>query len=349
MTSNGRILCRSLAAAGAILVLLASPGRAAAVAPPVVVVPALPPEASIDQTAKAAAAQLYATMMERHDNNDMAGAAEAGKGLYRLAPNPSTAFIRAWILSEAKQHCEAFESLLRASDLELKDAERAQVAERLPEAARECAPGYGWVTLEIIPGAASVSIDGAAVPVGRSVGVLAGRRSLTVKAPGYRGLEAFIRVAAGKGRDESYELVRAPAVTEKAPPVVMPEPALAEPVEAVGARDNTLPWVLIGGGGALVAAGGGLLVWALAAKSEADDYADGKQGLSYEESQTAYNSARDDAKTRSIMAYASAGLGAAAVITGIVLYSGDDAEPAGMRIAPWFGPERAGLLFSAPF
>jgi len=337
--------------ASAISGVVLQPARVEA-EPPLLIVPDLPPPARIDDATKQTAARAYAAMMERHGANDMAGAVEAGKRLYELAPNPSTAFIRGWVLSEAKRHCEALESLLRAADLELTEGERTQVAERLPAAAKGCAPGYGWTKLEIVPADASVSIGGAAVPANRTVGVRAGRHSLAVEAEGHARLDAFIRVRAGKGRDDIYELARAPARSAEAAASAAAAAEDVPPVVSVGAQaapDNTLSWVLVGTGGALVAAGAGFFVWALDAKSEADDYADGEQGLGYEESRDGYNAARDDAKTRSILAYTSAGIGAAAAVVGVILYDGGTSEPVGFRVRPWLERDHTGLLLSAPF
>ena len=320
----------------------AAPRHAYASSPPAVIVPDLPSKASLDDDAVQAAGAAYEQMMERHRQGDLKGAVEAGRRTYKLAPAANTAFLLAWILSEAKRHCEAFESLLRAADLELTPDERGQVSERLPEEARLCGSGFGWIKLEIATAGARVSVGGIQVPAGRNVGVHAGRHALAIEAPGYQRLDAFIGVQAGQAHQEMYKLAPTPT------------PAPSHPPNHLGTTadgpDNTISWVLIGTGGALVAAGAGLYVWALDAKKVADAIADeGKDGHSTFESWQEYNAAKDDVTNRSTMAYVSAGLGAASIVAGILLHSGGGSEAESVCFEPWVVPGGTGIRLTAPF
>lgn len=104
---------------------------------------------------------------------------------------------------------------------------------------------------------------------------------------------------------------------------------------------DTVPWLTVGVGGALLLAGAGMTIWN---SSLASDMETEKDRVKYEE-------LRSDKRTAETVSWVLYGLGGAAVVTGLILYSVMEPGPQPgvgevekVSVAPWWSAYGAGVL-----
>ena len=343
-----------------------------------VVVPAFPERHKLSVAERARLDIAYEESASLYQNGNLKGALERADEVFELLPNTSTALVRAELLGELGRQCEAMEMLLLASDLDPTDEEWKDIERLLKKAGQSCGAGFGWVQVVVVPIIATVRVSGVEVPSGRTVGLAKGEHRVLVEAEGYAPSDMVWVARPGEATAAELKLSELPpppappVVPEPRPPPEPPSPAaieresppeppispdaetaaLLEEVEPSG--PGALPWVLLAAGAASAAGGAGMTLWALDARSEADRYDDpageDARGLSSEDRRRRYVEAEEQVTTRRTVSFVLYGLGAASAVAGIVLlWTGAEEEPGGVRWAPSVSPVMSGISLHGSF
>ena len=322
-------------ALGLVLVLAARP--TSAVTPPGQVwVPPLPDPVVPTNENAAKAGKAYKLSVKRYERGDFKRSFKAADRMYKLLPNASTALYRAELFEDLNKPCDALAGFLVSFDLDPTEDEEPDIMAGLSRAGSACEGGFGWAQIEVNPPDAEVRISGQRVPTERTLGLMAGDQTVEISAPGYIRAQIVLPVAAGQRAAARFELKRvgaeatpmmpapgasgSPGDEEIGMPTAPPLPANFPRTYKAAGPDHTVAWLLMGGGAALVAGGVAMHLWAVSTREESNDYARPRDNISEQERLPKYNELRDAAKTRSIMAYALYGGGAAALGTGVFLY-----------------------------
>lgn len=300
------------------------------------VAPDVPARAEAPSDARRVAAkQSWNRAQKYFADGDNAAALRWATSAYEAVPTPKIALGRAMILTEMGQHDAAFEVLVVARSLLRKGEEGRAVDAAIAAAGRRTEPPMAVLLVRDVPGGAMCRLgDATWVCLARSVGVAAGRHELSIEAAGHQPAIRVVTVSAGQVTWVTASL--APAPGEKAPAPPEPEARLSA-TEVQERAPNILAWTLVGGGVAL--AGGAALAYVLAlddhSQLESLGRAPGGAGLGrYEE----LVDARD---TKLTVSYVLLGVGAAAVIGGVVAFVLEPTSPtepdAQLRISPTDG------------
>lgn len=210
----------------------------------------------------------------------------------------------------------AFEKLLgHANVSKLGDEKIGQVKARLAELK---GGQTGEVSIGTTPAGASVSVDGAA-QAGETPMMLKlkpGSHTITITNPGYEKQEMTIEVTAGQKTDKNIELTAADLGPAPAPaPVDAPTPPeTAEPAPAAQPKSKVPAYVTLGIAGASTIVGAFFGVKALGAKSDFND------------DPTTDNA--DKVERNALIADMAFGVAITLGVTGIVLLTSGDSEPA---------------------
>ena len=301
-----------------------------------VVLPTLPAAAEPTDAAKARASRADAEARRKSAAGNLKGALVSADEAYEAVPNTSTALIRATLLGLLGRHREAFEMLLVAVDLGPTEEERPLILEGLAKEGPACSPPLGWGRTHVNAPSATLRLSGTEVPAGRALGLPAGEHPVTAEAPGFVPLSVTVVVEVGKEAALDFELsaARPLAIPTPVPTTVKPTPR----------RAPVVPWILVGSGGALLAGGLACHLLALDAAGDARHYSKPIPGMEDATRKARYDSLESKATTRSIVAYALYGAGAAATVTGVVLLlvkRGDSRT--GFRVQPVVGPGGFGI------
>ncbi len=283
-------------------------------APPVVIVPDLPPTKTPDQAAVQAGLKAYQRATKAWRRGRLKAALEAARQAWSEVPNASTALIVATIAAELKDSCTALTHLLLAADLDPSPEERAAIHRDLPDRAKGCAPGYSWARLETDPPTATLTLAGHLVPATRLIAVAAGTHPVTIEAPDRLPKTDEVTFVAGSATRSSWALKEKPQPIARPEPVPKPKP---KPIPVVlptrPPPDRTTEYALIGTGAAALALGATSLALAFTNAAEAKDL---HQDPTAEDD---YNAARTRSRIFEGTAYGLAGLGAGALVWGLVL------------------------------
>ncbi len=339
----------------ALFVLVAGGTTGAAATPansPILLVPPPPPAHPIDEAAKARAQAAYEEARRHYREHDYEAAARATRRTFEAVPNASTALAYAVALERAGLPRDAFSACLLALDLDPTDEEHTAIAARILNLGPTLDPPMGWLRVEVRPARATLRLEGREIPAGRTLGVQAGAWTLRVDADGYDPLERTVRVPPGAGVTVEIQLEETPSSVAPLPPPVRPAPAPPATTESVQPEQTggtrVWPWVLIGSGAALVGGGVGMTLWARSALDDANRYAQPVAGMTVQQRKKAYDSANTDYKNRIIGSYVLYGVGAAAVVGGIVwaaLPASSHDEQTTWSLSPWLAGDAVGLSF----
>ncbi|MCA9517625.1 MAG: PEGA domain-containing protein [Myxococcales bacterium] len=340
-------------AALALLVLLAlglaTPGHARAAA----LVPKLPPRAANAPGDADRAARAYDRAARAYEKKDLKTALSAANEAFEILPNASTALSRAVILERAGVAQGALESYLVAAELSPTDDERRLIEEGLARVGKTLSPPMTTVTIIAQPAGAAVEVDGVPFLAPRLIAVDAGKHVVKATAPGYEPLsDTFV---ARPGRSDRVELSLVPDATSS--PLPTDDPLCVSARET--SSGSAAPWIVTGAGVAVMALGVGFHLAAADAADDSKHFAKpGVDGLPEDVRLSLYRRAVGHAEDQRTVAYAAYGIGAAAVITGVILIALDDDDaPAGdaskAKAAPpaaaWVSPDGAGLELHGSF
>lgn len=333
-------------------------------------VPALPEARELTDRDRAQVTRAYGQASEAFGKRRYATALKHADKAFAIAPNASTALIRATVLERLDRPREAVEALLVARDLGPTEGEREAIEAAL--GAHGSALGLVWIEVRGAPAGVSVAIGDARVVGGgpRTVALPVGVHDATAEADGYRAarvaLEARLDAAAaplaaasgeasarvGPGAVVTFTL----AEEVEAPSVVVAPPGEDAGGSALGG-DGTGGgvdgrWVLIGGGLGVVAVGVVTHILAAGEASEADRWARPRDGVSESARRANYDAAVDAKGGLEAASWVLYGVGAAAAAVGVVLLALDGTPEAGradVEVAPWAAPGAAGLTLDARF
>ena len=345
-----------------------------------VVVPAFPERHKLSDAERARVDEVYEESASLYQRGDLEGALGRAEEVFGLLPNTSTALVRAELLGELGRHCEAMEMLLVANDLDPTKREWKDIDRLLKRSSQSCRGGFGWAQVVAVPATAVIRVSGVEVPSGRTVGLAKGEHHVQVEAEGYAPLGIVLVARPGEATGAELKLTElprppappiapepdptatpAPPATPDTEPESPPEPpaapdpasaAFLEEVEPSG--PGALPWVLLAAGAASAAGGAGMTLWALDGRSEADRYDDpageDARGLSSDERRRRYLEAEQAITTRRVASFVLYGLGAASAVAGVVLlWTGSEEEPGGVRWAPSVSPVMSGISLHGSF
>jgi hypothetical protein len=273
---------------------------------------------------------------------DIRGALSHAEAAYRAYSNASTAMQMATIYSKTNKDRSAFKWYLLARNHNPTEAVISSIEDALK--AHGGKAKLGVVRVETTPKDAKVDIDGGAgVTVGGAYfGVSFGEHEIVVSAPKHSAANLAVKVS--KGSIQTLKAQLKPVVAEVKKPKEVESASIA------------LPLGLIIGGVVAAGAGAGLHLWGLGADSELADQ-NGKwtaQGLSNEESLARFDGFAGDASTGSTVAFVLYGVGAAAIVTGAVIWALQGSDSGGdgkvdVVVAPAFIPAGGGLTLGGTF
>ena len=113
---------------------------------------------------------------------------------------------------------------------------------------------------------------------------------------------------------------------------------------------NVGAWLLVGVGAGALVGGGVMHGFAFSAKSDADALALPDDTLNDADRQRRYNNAADDAESNETTAFILYGVGAAALLGGVIWLASDDTDSSSsVHVAPVLSPSGMGLSASARF
>lgn len=227
----------------------------------------------------------------------------------------------------------AFEKLLGHADVsKLGDEKLGQVKARLAELR---GGKTGEVSIATNPPGASVSVDGTAQP-GETPMVLKlppGAHTVTITNPGYEKQELKLDVTAGQRVDKNLELKASELGAAPAPAAAPEGPATpaekAEPSAPAQPKSKVPAYVTLGIAGASALVGAFFGVKALGAKSDFDD------------DPTTDNA--DSVERNALIADMAFGVAITLGVTGVVLLTSGDSEPAKEKSAKKALPKKAKL------
>lgn len=312
---------RRLGTAALALTLVAAP---VARADDVLRIPALPAAAPPDAKTAQRGLAAYARAQRAWRRHQYPAALSAAREAFEAVPNASTALIVVTVLVALERRCDALDLLLVAAELDAAPEEASAVRAGLAREAAACGAGYGWLRVESDPASVTARLDGAEIPIGRTLAVLAGVRRLELEAPGYTSREKRLDCQAGVGAEVHLDLVplppsvpvTAPAPSAPSAPLVVPEPRIPER-EGGEVGQRALGWSLTGGGL------GGLAVAGLLAGLAVDSAQTASDLSSTPGRRDDYEAAADRARALEASAWTLGGVGLGALIGGIVVLSLD--------------------------
>jgi PEGA domain len=307
------VLAGSLASTSALPLAMAQ-GKDAAAAP--------------DPKKRDAARKAYQAGEKDYNAGKYAEAYVGFKKAHEILPSPHAEYWMGMALDKQGKSEDAaatFEKLLGHADLsKLGDEKIGQVKARLAELKGK---QTGEVSLATTPAGASVSVDGTPQP-GETPMVFKlspGAHTVTITNPGYEKQELKIDVTAGQRLDKNVELKTADLGAPAPVPAGGETPAPAEPTEKsepaqpAQPRSKVPAYVTLGIAGASAAVGAFFGVKALGAKSDFND------------KPTTDNA--DDVERNALIADMAFGVAITLGVTGIVLLTSGDAEPAKEKAA----------------
>lgn len=335
--------------------------------------PELPEARELTDRDRAQVTRAYRQASQAFGKRRYATALKHADRAFSIAPNASTALIRATVLERLDRPREAVEALLVARDLGPTEGEREAIEAAL--GAHGLALGLVWIEVRGAPAGVTVAIGDARVVGGgpRTVALPVGVHDATAEVDGYRAarvaLEARLDAAAaplaaasgeasasvGPGAVVTFTL----AEEVEAPSVVVAPPGQDADGDALGGDGGDGGgggvdgrWVLIGGGLGVVAVGVVTHVLAAGEASEADRWARPRDGVSESARRANYDAAVDAKGGLEAASWVLYGVGAAAAAVGVVLLALDGSPEAGradVEVAPWAAPGAAGLTLDARF
>lgn len=319
-----------------------------------VIVPPQRVQAKPSKADEARAAKAYKEASRFHAARRFKRALPHARTIWRSVPKRRSAEIYAAVLSELGRHFEAFEVLLAATDLPESTGDSATFVPALNRAASSCKPASGWARITVSPKNAIVTLSQIRVLAPRTVGLSPGAHKLVVAATGYETATQTLRVIAGVGSTFHVGLTKVaskkdPVTTPDGPSTAIgsiPKTKLVEPLtpgtDTDTDTDNTAAYVLVGTGAALAGIGVGLFVGAVVDRGTHADLVRENPSPT-----TAIRDEMDAVEGRGrileIAGYVSAGVGLAALVSGVVLLAvgGPDGDAAGsVQVGATWAPNR---------
>lgn len=248
---------------------------------------------------------------------------------YAIQPNAQTSRGMGMAAFEARKYVEAIVALQAALDhtrKPLSEKRRAEV-ENLLDRARKF---VGYVDLRTNPASASVTIDGREPSTYQEHVLLdPGTRQIVVKAEGFRTLTRQITVTGGESKTLEFSLE--PLETQ-----IEQEPEITDRDEKQSEEDiDLIPWIVLGGSGAVMLTGGILLGFGLNDLAKVENANDGVNWTDIE-------SASDRAPAFSTAGFVLLGVGAAGLITGVLLLTLNESDDDG-PLSVWLKPNGIAL------
>jgi len=306
--------------------------------------------AAPDPKKRDAARKAYQGAEKDYGAGKYAEAYAGFKKANEILPSPHAEYWMAMALDKqgkGEDAAAAYEKLLAHADVsKIGDEKLGQVKDRLAELKGK---QTGELSLATTPPGASVSVDGTAQP-GETPMVIKlspGSHTVVISNPGYEKQEIKVDVTAGKKVDKSVELKAAELGAPPAGPTPAPEgPAPAEPAEKAEPAPPAQPkskvpaYVTLGIAGVATGVGAFFGVKALGAKSDFDD------------KPTTDNA--DTVERNALIADMAFGVAITLGVTGIVLLTSGDSEPAKekaakslpkkarLNVAPYMTPKGGG-------
>ncbi|NUN16341.1 MAG: hypothetical protein HUU55_22160 [Myxococcales bacterium] len=296
-----------------------------------VIVPDLPENQPLTDDRKKAADHAMDETDTAMEAARLETALSYAKIAYQQVPNANTALRWALVLEAIGNHKEAFAKYLLALSLDATEEELRLIQLGLKQESVACKPPMGWVLLRSDP-QAEVEIYQRRIPSSRWIGLPAGQHQMVIIKDGYEAETATITVVAGQSKCMKVSLLAAAKTNS-----VLPE-------SAPSAIPGYLPWVMVGSGVAVALGGAGLHAWAMDAADERNQYASPIPGLNDAERYDKYVLAHDQAEERAMAAYILYGIGAASVVTGIVLFALPQDTEATSQLMPLVLPDRIGAM-----
>jgi hypothetical protein len=274
-----------------------------------------------DAKKRDAARKAYQGGEKDYGAGKYAEAYEGFKKANEILPSPHAEYWMAMSLDKqgkTDDAAAAYEKLLGHADAKkLGDEKLEQVKSRLAEIKGK---QTGELSIGTSPPGATVSVDGTAQP-GETPMVIKlppGAHTVTITNPGYEKQELQIDIAAGKRVDQNVEL-KAAELGPAPAPAPTDAPAPAEPAESPEAapaqpRSKVPAYVTLGIAGVATGVGAFFGIKALGAKSDFDD------------DPTTDNA--DTVERNALIADMAFGVAITLGVTGIVLLTSGDSEPA---------------------
>ncbi|MFO0565902.1 MAG: PEGA domain-containing protein [Polyangiaceae bacterium] len=295
-------------------------------------------DAKPDPKKRDAARKAYQEGEKAFNAGKYAEAYSSFKKAHDILPSPHAEYWMALALDKqgkTEDAAAAMEKLLASAEVsKLGDEKIGQIKSRLSEIKGK---QTGELSLQTNPPGAAVSVDGNAQP-GETPMILKlapGAHSITVTNPGYEKQELKIDVTAGQRVDKNFELkasdagpaAPAPAPVDTPPPAAEPTEK-SEPAQPAQPKSKVPAYVTLGIAGASAAVGAFFGVKALGAKSDFND--------------TPTTDNADKVERNALIADMAFGVAITLGVTGIVLLTSGDSEPAKEKSA-LKAPKRARL------
>ncbi|MBI3202285.1 MAG: PEGA domain-containing protein [Myxococcales bacterium] len=280
-----------------------------------------------DAKKRDAARKAYQGAEKDYAAGKYAEAVAGFKKANEILPSPHAEYWIAMSLDKqgkGEDAAAAFEKLLGHADVsKLGDEKIEQVKKRVGELKGK---QTGEVNIATTPPGASVSVDGTSQP-GETPMIIKlppGAHTITITNPGYEKQEIKVDVAAGQRLDKNVELKAADLGGAPAPAPAPEAPAPAEPEKAEPApppqpKSKVPAYVTLGIAGAATAVGAFFGVKALGAKSDFND------------DPTTDNA--DTVERNALIADMAFGVAITLGVTGVVLLTSGDSEPAKEKAA----------------
>lgn len=271
---------------------------------------------------------------------------------YGLIPTPHAEYWIAATLDKQgkdKEALEAYEKFLgNPGAAKVGDDKVADAKKRVEELKSKMT---GEVSLSTVPPGATVTVDGAA-QMGETpmiVRLKPGSHKVVISAPGYQPKEMDIEVKAGEKLDQNVELVMDDSAAAP-PPAAPPEPVAPPPQEPPKEepRSKVPAYVTLGIAGASAVVGTIFGIQALSAKSDFND--------------KPTSDAADDVERNALIADMAFGVAITLGVTGVVLLTSGNSEPAKeaktkvlpktkakLDVAPYFSPNGGGAAARLSF
>jgi hypothetical protein len=334
------------------------------------VLPSLPEQRPVTPAEQERANAAYERASVLFEEGNVSGAIQAAEETWKAMPNASTAMLRGFLLHHAGRACDALAAYLQAVDLDPQPEEQKRIDAELSTAGAACDPQLGWVRVSVRPEGASVTVAGLSFVAPRTLALPQGLYPVGIVAEGHAELSTSVEVESGRKTLSSHALAELEPPPEVA--TVSPtggdgvavqgeqgvldgaEPLPPEQVVLNEASDASwrgwVPWTVLGVGVAAAAAGGGMTAWAADAADEANRYDSPMDGLTDAERKARYDEATSSVEARSLASYVLYGVGAAAIVTGVVLAAlPGDADETPVVVVPWGQPEGGGVAVHASF
>jgi tetratricopeptide (TPR) repeat protein len=279
---------------------------------------------------RARARELYAQGQRFFKEGSFESALAAFEEAHRVLPNPVVLLSIAECQVRTERFDAAVGTLQQYLSLRPNAPDMPQVQQQISAIQQKPAR----IDILSTPDGAELTVDGVhdTQRTPAALELLAGQHTITASAPGYISSEKIITVNIGGRESLNFALDPLPsAPVEPAPPVAV------APASERHRKADALVWTATGVSAASFLTGGILGGLALSTKSDYD--------------KRATEALADKGERQALFADVFFGVGAAAAITGVVLYFTSDAPPAEptLSIAPALGPQRASVVGSLRF